>query len=172
MTRRGWRRLVATVMAAVAIIVLGLRLYLGRDAEDHLETDEAVDFSHLDLPRRTNAYLLCPSEPPVCSLPADGTSPIFPLEVVRLRNRWVEMVALEPRVRMVAADADRRHLVFIQRSAFFRFPDVITVEFIPLDAEHATLAVLSRARYGHLDFGVNAARIEAWIAKLQAMTGS
>ncbi len=172
MTRRGRQRLVATVLAAVAMAVLGLRLYLGRDVEDRVGEGEAVDFGHLDLPRRTNAYLLCPSEPPVCSLPADGTSPIFPLEVMRLRDRWVEMVAREPRVRMVAADTGRYHLVFIQRSAFFRFPDVITVEFIPLDAEHATLAVLSRARYGHLDFGVNAARIEAWIAKLQAMTGS
>jgi uncharacterized protein (DUF1499 family) len=41
------------------------------------------------------------------------------------------------------------------------------MEVVPLDAERATLAVYSRSRYGRRDFGVNAKRVEAWLAALE-----
>ena len=163
------RRMAITILLVLVIAVLALRFYMSRDDEDRLKRSEVVDFAALDLPRRSNAFLLCPQEPARCSLAADAPSPVFPLDVNRLRDRWLEMMAREKRVRMIAADTERHHLVFVQRSAFFRFPDIITVEFIPIDEDHSTLALLSRSRYGRSDFGVNAARVKAWIARLQAM---
>jgi uncharacterized protein (DUF1499 family) len=160
------------LVLVLAVAALGARLYFGRDAEDQLRAGEQVDFAHLDLPTRGNVYLLCPADPLICNLKADEASPTFSVDPSRLRDRWLEMVAAEPRVRLVGEEKDRRHLAFIQHSFFFRFPDIVTVEFLPTGNGHSTLALLSRSRYGESDFGVNAARVGAWIAKLKALTES
>jgi len=171
--RRGrrWLRLTLLwLLLVVAVAMLAARFYFGRDAEDRLRAGEQVDFAHLDLPTRGNAYLVCPADPLICNLKADQASPSFAVDPSLLRDRWLEMASAEPRVRLVSAEKDRRHLVFIQRSFFFRFPDVITVEFLPTSKGGSTIAVLSRSRYGESDFGVNAARVDAWIGKLKAVT--
>jgi uncharacterized protein (DUF1499 family) len=52
------------------------------------------------------------------------------------------------------------------------FPDSITVRFIPLTPDSATLAIYSRSHYGRNDFGVNEARIRAWLTALErALSG-
>jgi uncharacterized protein (DUF1499 family) len=48
-----------------------------------------------------------------------------------------------------------------------RFPDVITVEFVPLGDDRSSLAVDSRSRYGRGDFGVNRGRVSKWLRLLQ-----
>ncbi len=171
--RRRWvRQIVLWLVLVVGIAALGARFYFGREAEDRMRAGEQVDFAHLELPSRDNAYLMCPAEPLICNVKADEASPIFPVDPARLRDRWMEMAAAEPRVTLVSAEKDRMHLVYIQHSFFFRFPDVITVEFLATGNGRSTLAVLSRARYGKGDFGVNAARVGAWIAKMKALTES
>lgn len=170
---RRWLRLMLLWLAlAVAVASLGARLYFGRDAEDQLRAGETVDFAHLDLPSHGNAYLVCPADPLICNVKADEASPTFSVDPARLRDRWVEMLAAEPRVHLVSAEKGRQHLVFIQHSFFFRFPDIINVEFFPAGNGGSTLAMLSRSRYGEYDFGVNAVRVGAWIAKLKAVTES
>ena len=159
-------------LLAIAVVALVARFYFGRDAEDRLHAGEEVDFAHLDLLSRDNAYLMCPAEPLICNVKADEASPTFPVDPARLRDRWMEMAAAEPRVHQVGTEKDRQHLVYIQHSFFFRFPDIITVEFLPTGNGRSTLALLSRSRYGESDFGVNAARVGAWIAKLKALTQS
>lgn len=156
----------------VAVAVVAARFYFGRDAEDQLRAGEQVDFAHLDLPSRDNVYLMCPADPLICNLKADEASPTFPVDPARLRDRWMEMAAAEPRVRPVGTEKDRQHLVYIQHSLVFRFPDIITVEFLPTGNGRSTLALLSRSRYGQGDFGVNKARVGAWITKLKALTES
>ena len=170
--RRWVRLMLLWLVLVVAIAALAARFYFGRDAEDKLRAGELVDFAHLDLPSRGNVYLMCPADPLICNLKADEASPVFPVDPARLRDRWMEMAEKEPRVRRVGAVKDRQHLVYIQHSFFFRFPDIITVEFLPTGNGHSTLALLSRSRYGEGDFGVNAARVGAWIAKLKALTES
>ena len=173
--RRGrrWVRLILFwLIVVIAVAALAARVYFGRDAEDRLQAGEAVDFTHLDLPSRANAYLLCPADPLICNLKADEASPVFAIDPARLRERWMEMAAAEPRVHLVSAEKDRQHLVYIQHTFFFHFPDIITVEFMPTSNGRSTLALLSRSRYGESDFGVNAARVRAWIAKLKALTES
>ena len=170
--RRRLRLMLLWLVLAVAVALLAARLYFGRDAEDQLRAGEKVDFTHLDLPSRGNVYLICPADPLICNVKADEASPAFAVDPARLRDRWLEMVAAEPRVRLVSTEKDRQHLVFIQHSFFFRFPDVITVEFMSTGNGRSTLAMLSRSRYGESDFGVNAARAGAWIAKLKALTES
>jgi uncharacterized protein (DUF1499 family) len=170
--RRWLRLMLLWLVLVVAVAALAARLYFGRDAEDQLRAGEKVDFAHLDLPSRGNAYLVCPADPLICNLTADEASPVFTLDPARLRDRWLEMVSAEPRVHRVSAEKDRLHVVVIQHSFFLRFPDIITVEFLPSGNGGSTVAMLSRSRYGESDFGVNAARVGAWIAKLKAVTES
>jgi len=176
MSRSRWfarlRVVALTIALVIALSILGVRLYLSRGAEDKLSAGEAADFAHLDLGARSNVFLLCPKDPPLCSATPDAESPVFPIGAARLRDRWLEMVASEPRVRLVELDPAHLRLVLIQHSAIFSFPDIITVVFLPIGEDRSTLAVLSRSRYGHSDFGANAARVRKWLQKLEASTGT
>ncbi len=76
------------------------------------------------------------------------------------------MVAREPRVAMLAEDTQTLQSDYVQRSALWRFPDIITVRFIARTDETSTVAVFSRAIYGYGDLGVNRERVTAWLRLL------
>jgi len=67
----------------------------------------------------------------------------------------------------VAGDLDSLMITYVQRSRVFGFPDYLTVRAVAT-AGGAGLIIWSRARYGRGDFGVNRARVEAWLALLDA----
>jgi uncharacterized protein (DUF1499 family) len=58
-------------------------------------------------------------------------------------------------------------ITYVQRSRIIGFPDYITVKAVPMETglpeAGAGLIVYSRSRYGYGDFGVNRARVEAWL---------
>ena len=93
-------------------------------------------------------------------------SPTYDLSVEELRERWMTMIASQPRIETRKADEEAMQYEFIQRTKFMRFPDIITVRFIPLEQRRSTLAVYSRSRYGRRDFGVNKDRVLAWLEAL------
>ena len=80
------------------------------------------------LPRAS--FLACP--PDYCSVAEAVASPVFDLPWDRLRDYWVEMISGETRVVRAVADLAPRRYAYIQHSPLFRFPDIITVELIPL----------------------------------------
>jgi uncharacterized protein (DUF1499 family) len=92
---------------------------------------------------------------------------VFDVPVARLLARWREVVAAQPRIELLAVDEDRRQFDYIQRSARFRFPDIITVRFISVSPSQSAFAIYSRSVYGESDFGVNRERIDAWLAILR-----
>jgi uncharacterized protein (DUF1499 family) len=71
----------------------------------------------------------------------------------------------------VETEPHHHGFVYIQRSALFRFPDVITVELVTLAPDRSSLAIYSRSRYGRSDFGVNRRRVLRWLSRLQRMVG-
>jgi hypothetical protein len=123
-----------------------------------------IDFATLERTERPNQYLVCP--PATCAAPTDRESPVYAVPATALRDAWLAVAAGEPRVRLLVADAEALYYEFEQRSRLLRFPDTITVKFLPLGEHRSTLAVYSRAHYGYRDFGVNRARIERWLAAL------
>ena len=123
-----------------------------------------TDFATLALKATPNQYLVCPAD--LCAADADATAPEFALSAETLQAHWRTMVGAEPRVEFLGESDDGRQLDYVQRTARWRFPDLITVRFIALGSERSTLAIYSRAVYGQSDFGVNRERIEAWLAKL------
>jgi uncharacterized protein (DUF1499 family) len=155
----------AGLLLGLAAGALGLRMWMSRAAEHRVAAEEIADFSRTR--PKGNNFLVCP--PGLCPNGANLPSPVFAMGWERLRDFWREAVASQPRVELVASDPDGRRLTYIQRSAILNFPDIITVEFLPIGKDRSTLAVASRSRYGVGDFGVNRRRVTAWMHLLLAM---
>jgi len=155
------------VMVTLVCIVLALvcvRLFMSRSDEDWVRLGEVADFQHLANVAPGTRGLMCPQN--FCNQAADD-SPIFDLSVDDLRDRWTEMVAREPRLKLVAGDGDLTRVTYIQHSLLLTVPDIVTVQFIAVDAHHATLAIESQSRYPLFDFGGNRRRVRSWVHQLQ-----
>ncbi len=126
---------------------------------------EAVDFAELKLTDKPNQFLRCP--PSFCKTKPHADSPVFDVSVEQLRERWRDVVAVQPRVKLLAEDEEGQQFDYVQRSVRFRFPDIITVRFISVSSSQSTLAIYSRSVYGKSDFGVNRERIDAWLDTLR-----
>lgn len=162
--RRIMTPLIATVLA-VAAVGLAVRIYMGREAENRLAPREAVSIAELRSPLPRAGFLFCPQG--YCAAAEAIASPVFPMPWERLRAYWTEVISGEKRVETIAADPDQRRFVYIQHSPTFRFPDIITVEFVPLGPNRSSIAIYSRSRYGHYDFGKNRKRVGKWLALLE-----
>lgn len=149
--------------STLAASILAIRIFMGQPSQDRLTRQEHVDIARLRPPLSPPSFLACP--PGYCA--AAGISvPIFAMSWPRLREVWEQMIAHEPRVVRVAEELDGRRLVYIQHSLLFRFPDIITVEFVAMEPDRSSLALYSRSRYGRYDFYQNRRRIETWLARL------
>ncbi|HEX3864872.1 MAG TPA: DUF1499 domain-containing protein [Stellaceae bacterium] len=154
------------VLLAVAAAGVALRLFMDRAAENRLFPGEDIAIHALRSPLPENGFLACPEG--YCAVADAMRSPVYPVDAARLYQEWTRLVASEPRVVVLAAEPAVRRLVVIQRSALFRFPDIVIAEFVAVDSDHSSLAVYSHARYGRADFGVNRKRVECWLALLQS----
>jgi uncharacterized protein (DUF1499 family) len=117
-----------------------------------------------------NAFLACPTS--YCAVADAAASPVFAVSADRLAEYWTQMIAAEPRLVQIAAGPGQRRAVLLQRSMLFRFPDLVTVEFVALAPERSSLALYSRARYGRSDFGVNRERVLRWLTRLQQIASA
>ena len=100
---------------------------------------ETVDFAKLKLTDKPNQFLMCP--PGFCGASPNADSPVFDVPVAKLRARWREVVAAQPRVELLSKDEDGQQVDYIQRSARFRFPDIITVRFISISPSQSSPAI-------------------------------
>lgn len=66
-----------------------------------------------------------------------------------------------PRTQRVAGSAETGRITWVTRSAFWGFPDYTTAE-----STATGITIFARQRFGAGDWGVNAARLAAWITKL------
>jgi hypothetical protein len=160
---------IRTALLAIGIAVLlpalALRIYMGSGAEDRLAPGEVVTIPELRSPLPKNGFLACP--PGYCSAAEAITSPVFEMSRDRLRDYWMEMISEEKRLVRAGADLGAWRYTYIQHTPVFRFPDIITVEFVSLGPGRSSLALYSRARYGEYDFGKNRKRVEKWLVLLQ-----
>ncbi|HEX6118994.1 MAG TPA: DUF1499 domain-containing protein [Dongiaceae bacterium] len=163
-------RWTVVALAGIAIAIVGLILEGGM-LERMFAIGEVpvVDFATLQRASTPNQFLLCPTD--LCRTQTDGVAPVFDLSVEQLRAAWEQMVAEQPRGELLRRDVTNLQLDYVQRTRLLRFPDLVTVRFIPIDDAHATLAIYSRSIYGKGDLGVNHARIDDWLAKLKARIG-
>lgn len=126
-----------------------------------------LDFVLLVLTEKPNQYLVCPQD--YCQkAAAHREAPVYDVPAQKLRDAWMSVVADQPRTEQLEADDDALGYEFVQRSLIFRFPDFVSVKFLPLGADQSTLAIYSRSKYGHSDLGVNKKRINNWLDLLGA----
>lgn len=120
-----------------------------------------LDIEAIPRSRKPNSALALPAHS--ARDDADLESPVYPVAVEKLRDALVAIASREPRTHLLHLDREAMQAEFEQSSKLFRFPDTITVAFEPVDAERATLAIYSRARFGYYDFGVNRKRVQRWL---------
>lgn len=104
------------------------------------------------------AYVMRPSE-------GDATAPIFRASPPEVLAAFDRIALSEPRVTRLAGSVAEGQVTYIQRSKLWGFPDYITALAIPADGG-STLAVWSRLRFGRSDMGVNRARVENWVGRM------
>ena len=68
-----------------------------------------------------------------------------------------------PRTTRLAGQGD--FVTYLTRSAAMGFPDYTSVRILPT-ATGSQVLIFARSRFGQKDFGVNRARVEDWVARL------
>lgn len=125
-----------------------------------------VAFERLERRTTPNDALACP--PGLCPARSDVVPPVFTVDAPALRKAMDAILATEPKLVRVdsgeAADIAR----YVQRSARLEFPDTIVVRYLDRPDGRSTLALYARSQIGRSDFGVNKARLERWLARLEA----
>src|ERR1051326_3655166 len=86
----------AAFLLIAAVVIVGLRIYLGRAAENELRPGEDVAITAFRGPVPENAFLACPRG--YCEVKDAAPSPVFNIPVDRLEGYWNEIVELEPRL--------------------------------------------------------------------------
>ncbi|MEE9149865.1 MAG: DUF1499 domain-containing protein [Candidatus Tectomicrobia bacterium] len=156
------------VLLAVVVVVVLVIVLIGREQLLVLVFGPVelsrIDFTTLTRTTRPNQYLVCP--PDVCAQKPDAVSPVYEVPATTLRDWWLAMIAQQPRVQQVGVSQDGWQYDLLQRSRLMRFPDSITVRFMPRGDATSTLAIYSHSHYGRSDFGVNRKRVEAWLKAL------
>jgi uncharacterized protein (DUF1499 family) len=114
-----------------------------------------------------NAWRSAPADAPVT---ADAEAPVFAVTPEALLEAFDRVALGQPRTERIAGSVDELHATYVQRSAVMGFPDYISVVALPAQGG-ATLAILSRSRYGRDDFGVNRKRVSAWLEILARTLG-
>ena len=119
-----------------------------------------VQFWHVsptETPRTWHAgYRVTPPDAPVFSAPSE--------EVVAA---ILTVAEAEPRVVVLHSDPDTGLFTFQQRTRILGFPDVVNVALIDANGG-TTIAILSRSRFAGYDWGANRARVERWLAEIEA----
>jgi|APSaa5957512535_1039671.scaffolds.fasta_scaffold134127_1 uncharacterized protein (DUF1499 family) len=130
-----------------------------------------IDFSTFKMGWRPNQFFAAPADFQSSAKPM-AVAPVYSVPVDALDAAFRAVALASPRVRVVSEDSSRRQIDFVQRSAVFKFPDTITVQFVPQGESHSSLVIYSRATVGIGDMGVNKKRVLAWLAALSAKIDS
>jgi uncharacterized protein (DUF1499 family) len=167
---RRFLRSLFIVVIGIAIAVAAL-IWEGTTLESMLPVGDVpvIDFATVQRGPDPNQYLLCPKT--MCTTETDGEAPVFDVAVEQLQVAWDEMLAEQPRLEVLRRDVTNTQIDYVQRTRLLRFPDLVTVRFVPIDDAHATLAIYSRSVWGKGDMGVNRKRVEEWLARVQAKLG-
>ena len=113
---------------------------------------------------KPNEHLVAP--PGTTAAPTDAQTRLYSESPRDLLARFDAIARTQPRTKLVAGDLDGLMITYVQRSRIVGFPDYLTVKAVAGEGG-AGLIVWSRSRYGRSDFGVNRARVEAWLATLE-----
>jgi uncharacterized protein (DUF1499 family) len=75
----------------------------------------------------------------------------------------LDQAAKDDRAVLIAGDLASGFMTYVARSRVFGFPDAVSIRLHPRGTRRASTSSRAR-RSGDYDWGVNAARVERWIA--------
>ncbi len=78
-------------------------------------------------------------------------------------TQFHQIALSDPQTRVLAGSVEEGKVTYVSRTKVIGFPDYTTVQTAP-----EGLMVFGRLRFGRSDFGVNAKRVDGWIAALSA----
>jgi uncharacterized protein (DUF1499 family) len=126
-----------------------------------------VNWATLTRRSTPNDALVCPADRCPQAKP-DREPRVYPIEPAALLARLSEVALAESRTYELYCGPDCEQRVrFVQYSRIIHYPDTIDVLVFPVTGG-SSLAIYSRSLLGRGDFGVNRARIERWLAALDA----
>jgi len=123
-----------------------------------------VDPATAPRPSSPNAYILRDGD-------GNGPAAILPAPPAETAHALQAMLEAEPRVTRLAGDPAEGHVTYVQRSRLMGFPDAVSIRLEPSGQDATRVTVFSRSRFGYSDAGVNAARVDRWMAALAAALG-
>ena len=129
----------------------------------------ALDPLTLERTGKPNDYLVCPEGQ--CRAGVDRAPPVLAVAPSDLLRLWAEVVTASPRARVLRLNETELVIHAEQRSRLMRFVDTIVVRVLPGADGTSTFAAYSRSELGYGDMGVNRARLEDWIARVEAAAG-
>ena len=98
---------------------------------------------------------------------APGTM-AYAMPAAELMQKINDIALSEPRTTLLAGSVAALQATYVARTRWIGFPDYITIRAIPA-GDGATLAILSRLRFGGSDLGMNRARLGRWLQALDAV---
>ena len=126
---------------------------------------QIIDFATLKAPNKPNWFLLC--EENFCEgSKTNMVPPLFDQPADELKGR-LETLLLEVPNAEVRLD-DGNQMDVLVRTPIMRWPDIISVQVVPLENDKSTIRIYSRSIYGRSDLGANKTRVIHWLKRLQA----
>ena len=147
-------------MAAAALVLAAAAAYAVINLSGHDQARWHLDPAAVTLRGTPNEYLA--AVPGATVAQPHLLAAIHPQSPRALLACFDAIARARPRVAVVAGDVDSLMITYVQRSRILGFPDYLTVKAVGARGG-AGLIVYSRSRYGHGDFGVNHARVVAWL---------
>lgn len=100
----------------------------------------------------------------------DAEGPVLSLDAQSLLTRLDAIARATPRTRLIAGSVEEGRLTYETRSKFWGFPDYTTIAAAKVPGG-VTPLINARLRFGKGDMGVNRARVQDWLSKLDAEAG-
>lgn len=119
---------------------------------------------------KPNNYLIAPEGYCVASRQG-GVAPIFDVTPAELYQAILDVCDSQPNWTLASKSDVETIVHIIAKTKVLRFKDDVFIRVLAVDdqADRATLAVYSRSRVGHSDFGKNRSRVTRLLEVLKAI---
>lgn len=114
---------------------------------------EIIEISDVKKTPKPNQYLVCPAG--FCNEVADRVSPVFNVSIDKLRQVLANLESKDTNFSLVNSDPKNDRQKYVMRSPFWRFPNLISIEYITLENGQSAIAIYAQAQLGQSDLGAN-----------------
>lgn len=98
---------------------------------------------------------------------------LFDVPASTLEAAFMAWISKQPRMKEVSTNRTGFfRATYVQRSLVFGFPDIISVQIKTVTPTSASIALMSKSKFGYSDFGVNRKRVKTLLAGLRQQLGT